>query len=72
MLTEFNRSVHSQQYVVALDVSMDDLIGVKKLQCLQDLDANKQHWLHKSVLLFLVLFFWYVLCDPSEDSHLKL
>lgn len=38
-LTEFDWSIHPQQYVVTLDVSMDDLVGMKKLQSLDNLDA---------------------------------
>lgn len=41
-LTEFNGSVHSQQYVVTLDVSVDDLAGMKKLQSLKDLDTERE------------------------------
>ena len=38
-LTELDLSIHTQQDVVALDVTMDDLVGVKELQRLQTLDG---------------------------------
>lgn len=41
-LTEFDRSVHPQQYVVTLDVSVDDLVGMKKFQGLQNLDGKER------------------------------
>lgn len=41
-LTKFDWSVHPQQHVVTLDVSMNDLVGVKKLQSLEDLDTVKE------------------------------
>lgn len=31
-LTELDRAIHSQQDVVALDVPVDDLVGVKEVQ----------------------------------------
>ncbi len=37
-LTELDLSVHTQQDVVALDVTMDHLVGVKELQRLQTLE----------------------------------
>lgn len=40
-LTEFDRSVHAQQYVVTLDVPVDDLVGMKKLQSLEDLGKER-------------------------------
>ena len=36
-LTQFDLSVHTQQDVVALDVTMDHLVRVEELQCLQTL-----------------------------------
>lgn len=39
-LTEFDRAVHAQQDVVALDVPMDDLVGVKELQGLKTLNRK--------------------------------
>lgn len=44
--TELDRTVHSQKHVVAFDVSMDDLISVQKLQCLQTLRDNRQEEVH--------------------------
>lgn len=41
-LTEFDWSVHPEQYIVTLDVSVDDLVGMKKLQSLDDLDAERE------------------------------
>ena len=38
-LTELDLSIHTQQDVVALDITMDDLVGVKELQRLQTLDG---------------------------------
>lgn len=40
-LTEFNGSVHPQQNIVTLDVSVDDLVGMEELQSLQDLDEER-------------------------------
>lgn len=40
-LTEFDWSVHPEKYVVALDVSVDDLVGMKKLQSLKDLKREQ-------------------------------
>lgn len=40
-LTEFDWAVHPEKYVVALDVSVDDLVGMKKLQSLKDLNREK-------------------------------
>ena len=41
-LTELDLSIHTQQDVVALDVTMDHLIGVKELQRLQTLGRHKK------------------------------
>lgn len=41
-LTEFDWSVHPQQHIVTLDVPVDDLVGMKKLQSLEDLDAEME------------------------------
>ncbi len=41
-LTEFDRAVHPQQNVVALDVSVNDLIRVQKLQRLETLHGEEQ------------------------------
>ncbi len=41
-LTEFDRAIHPQQNVVALDISVNDLIRVQKLQRLETLH-EEQH-----------------------------
>lgn len=38
-LTKFDGSVHPQEHIVTLDVSVDNLVGMKKLQSLKDLNA---------------------------------
>lgn len=40
-LTEFDGAVHAQQDVVALDVSMDDLVRVEELQRLETLQGDR-------------------------------
>ena len=37
-LTEFDLSVHAEENVVTLDVSVDDLVSMQELQRLQTLD----------------------------------
>ena len=39
-LTEFDGAIHAQQDVVALDVSMDDLVRVEELQRLETLEEG--------------------------------
>ena len=41
-LTEFDGAVHAEQDVVALDVSMDDLVEVEELQRLQTLKPERR------------------------------
>ena len=41
-LTELDLSIHAQQDVVALDVTMDYLVGVEELQCLQTLCGHQE------------------------------
>ena len=44
VLTELDSSVHAQQHVVTLDVSVDHLVGMEKLQSLQTLqDTHRTH-----------------------------
>ena len=41
-LTELDLSVHAQQNVVTLDVTMNDLIGMKELQSLETLCEERK------------------------------
>lgn len=42
-LTELDLSIHAQQDVVALDVTMDYLVGVEELQRLQTLSGHQKN-----------------------------
>lgn len=54
VLTEFDRAVHPQEDVVTLDVSVDDLVGMKKLQSLKDLNTHKMNEEEKALCLFVM------------------
>ena len=41
-LTELDLSVHTQQDVITLDVTMDHLIGMKELQRLETLEGEQK------------------------------
>ena len=50
-LTELDLSIHAQQDVVALDITMDYLVGVKELQRLQTLSGHQNIYIYNQYSL---------------------